>query len=174
MTDRIPPEIWEAAKQRSLARAGEDYEAADALRAEIEAAGWRVVDSGTSFRLEPVPADVEVGGEIRYGSSEAVPSRLEEARTGLATVVLVASPDPVETLRSLEEALLEWPGVALITSHDRWFLDRLATHILAFEGDSNVVWFTGSYHDYEADRKKRLGAAADRPHRIKNRKLTKN
>jgi ATP-binding cassette ChvD family protein len=79
----------------------------------------------------------------------------------------------VETLRSLEEALLEWPGVALITSHDRWFLDRLATHILAFEGDSNVVWFTGSYQDYEADRKKRLGPAADRPHRIKYRKLTR-
>jgi energy-dependent translational throttle protein EttA len=79
----------------------------------------------------------------------------------------------VETLRSLEEAILEWPGVALITSHDRWFLDRIATHILAFEGDSNVVWFTGSYQDYEADRKKRLGAAADRPHRIKYRKLTR-
>ncbi len=79
----------------------------------------------------------------------------------------------VETLRSLEEALLEWPGVALITSHDRWFLDRLATHILAFEGDSRVVWFQGSYQEYEADRKKRLGADADRPHRIKYRKLTR-
>jgi sulfate-transporting ATPase len=79
----------------------------------------------------------------------------------------------VETLRSLEEALLEWPGVALITSHDRWFLDRVATHILAFESDSQVVWFTGTYQDYEADRKKRLGPAADRPHRIKYRKLTK-
>jgi energy-dependent translational throttle protein EttA len=79
----------------------------------------------------------------------------------------------VETLRSLEEALLEWPGVALITSHDRWFLDRLATHILAFENDSNVVWFTGSYQEYEADRKKRLGTAADQPHRIKYRKLTR-
>jgi ATP-binding cassette ChvD family protein len=80
----------------------------------------------------------------------------------------------VETLRSLEEALLEWPGVALITSHDRWFLDRVATHILAFESDSQVVWFTGTYQDYEADRKKRLGPAADRPHRIKYRKLTKH
>jgi sulfate-transporting ATPase len=80
----------------------------------------------------------------------------------------------VETLRSLEEALLEWPGVALITSHDRWFLDRVATHILAFESDSEVVWFTGTYQDYEADRKKRLGPAAERPHRIKYRKLTKN
>ncbi len=80
----------------------------------------------------------------------------------------------VETLRSLEEALLEWPGVALITSHDRWFLDRVATHILAFESESNVVWFTGTYQEYDADRKKRLGPAADRPHRIKYRKLTKN
>ena len=79
----------------------------------------------------------------------------------------------VETLRSLEEALLEWPGVALITSHDRWFLDRLATHILAFEGDSRVVWYTGSYQEYELDRKKRLGADADQPHRIKYRKLTR-
>jgi energy-dependent translational throttle protein EttA len=79
----------------------------------------------------------------------------------------------VETLRALEAALLDWPGVALITSHDRWFLDRLATHILAFEGDSNVVWFTGSYQEYEADRKKRLGTEADRPHRIKYRKLTR-
>ncbi|MGE0785902.1 MAG: energy-dependent translational throttle protein EttA [Sandaracinaceae bacterium] len=79
----------------------------------------------------------------------------------------------VETLRSLESALLEWPGCALITSHDRWFLDRVATHILAFEGDSRVVWFEGAYAEYEADRKKRLGEDADRPHRITYRKLTK-
>ncbi len=79
----------------------------------------------------------------------------------------------VETLRSLESALLEWPGCALITSHDRWFLDRVATHIIAFEGDSRVVFFDGNYDEYEADRKKRLGAEADRPHRIKYRKLTK-
>ncbi|MBX3269565.1 MAG: energy-dependent translational throttle protein EttA [Sandaracinaceae bacterium] len=80
----------------------------------------------------------------------------------------------VETLRSLEAALLEWPGCALITSHDRWFLDRIATHILAFEGDSRVVFFEGTYDEYEADRKRRLGAEAERPHRIKYRKLTKN
>ncbi|MEC7524182.1 MAG: energy-dependent translational throttle protein EttA [Myxococcota bacterium] len=79
----------------------------------------------------------------------------------------------VETLRSLESALLEWPGCALITSHDRWFLDRVATHIIAFEGDSQVVFFDGNYDEYEADRKKRLGAEAERPHRIKYRKLTK-
>jgi ATP-binding cassette ChvD family protein len=79
----------------------------------------------------------------------------------------------VETLRSLESALLDWPGCALITSHDRWFLDRVATHILAFEGDSRVVWFEGAYDEYEADRKKRLGAEAEIPHRIKYRKLTR-
>jgi len=77
----------------------------------------------------------------------------------------------VETLRALEEALLEFPGCVLVTSHDRWFLDRLATHILAFEGDSHVEWFEGNYADYEADRKRRLGVDADTPHRIKYRKL---
>jgi energy-dependent translational throttle protein EttA len=78
----------------------------------------------------------------------------------------------VETLRALEEALLTFPGCAVIISHDRWFLDRIATHILAFEGDSGVVWFEGNYADYEADRKRRLGANADQPHRIKYRKLS--
>ena len=77
----------------------------------------------------------------------------------------------VETLRALEEALLAFAGCAVIISHDRWFLDRIATHILAFEGDSQVVWFEGNYADYEADRKRRLGVDADQPHRIKYRKL---
>jgi sulfate-transporting ATPase len=77
----------------------------------------------------------------------------------------------VETLRALEEALLEFPGSAVVISHDRWFLDRIATHILAFEGSSEVVWFTGNYADYEADRRRRLGSAADRPHRIKYKRL---
>ncbi len=77
----------------------------------------------------------------------------------------------VETLRALEEALLAFPGCAVIISHDRWFLDRVATHILAFEGDSKVVWFEGNYADYEADRKKRLGVDADTPHRIKFKPL---
>ncbi len=75
----------------------------------------------------------------------------------------------VETLRALEEALLAFPGCVLVTSHDRWFLDRIATHILAFEGDSHVEWFEGNYADYEADRHRRLGEAADQPHRIKYR-----
>ncbi|MGH8311705.1 MAG: energy-dependent translational throttle protein EttA, partial [Gammaproteobacteria bacterium] len=77
----------------------------------------------------------------------------------------------VETLRALEEALLAFPGCAVVISHDRWFLDRVATHMLAFEGDSKVVWFEGNYADYEADRKRRLGADADQPHRIKYRRL---
>ncbi len=77
----------------------------------------------------------------------------------------------VETLRALEEALLVYPGCAVVISHDRWFLDRVATHILAFEGDSKTVWFEGGYSDYEADRKKRLGLDADQPHRIKYKKI---
>ncbi|MBP9146570.1 MAG: energy-dependent translational throttle protein EttA [Thermoanaerobaculia bacterium] len=77
----------------------------------------------------------------------------------------------VDTLRALEDALLEFAGCAVVISHDRWFLDRIATHILAFEGDSEVVWFEGNYQDYEADRKRRLGADADQPHRLKYRKL---
>jgi ATPase subunit of ABC transporter with duplicated ATPase domains len=79
----------------------------------------------------------------------------------------------VETLRSLEEALLAFQGCAMVISHDRWFLDRICTHIMAFEGDSKVVYLEGSYQDYEADRKARLGADADVPKRIKYRKLTK-
>jgi sulfate-transporting ATPase len=79
----------------------------------------------------------------------------------------------VNTLRALEEALENYLGCAVVISHDRWFLDRIATHILAFEGDSKVVWFEGNYSDYEKDRKRRLGAAADQPHRIKYRQLTR-
>jgi len=79
----------------------------------------------------------------------------------------------VDTLRALEQALLDFAGCAVVISHDRWFLDRIATHILAFEGDSHVEWFAGNYQEYEADRKRRLGAEADQPHRIKYRKLTR-
>ena len=77
----------------------------------------------------------------------------------------------VETLRALEEAILDFPGCVLVISHDRWFLDRIATHILAFEGDSTVTWFEGNYADYEMDRKRRLGADADQPHRIKYKRI---
>jgi energy-dependent translational throttle protein EttA len=93
-----------------------------------------------------------------------------------ANVLLLDEPTndlDVNTLRALEEALESFAGCAVVISHDRWFLDRIATHILAFEGDSKVVWFDGNYSEYEADRKIRLGAAAERPHRIKYRQLTR-
>jgi ATP-binding cassette ChvD family protein len=94
-----------------------------------------------------------------------------------ANVIILDEPTndlDVNTLRALEEGLENFAGCAVISSHDRWFLDRIATHILAFEGDSKVVWFEGNYSDYEADRKKRLGKEADRPHRIRYRKLTRD
>ena len=94
-----------------------------------------------------------------------------------ANVLLLDEPTndlDVNTMRALEEALENFAGCAVVISHDRWFLDRIATHILAFEGDSRVVWFEGNYSDYEADRKARLGAAADQPHRIKYRHLTRD
>jgi ATP-binding cassette ChvD family protein len=93
-----------------------------------------------------------------------------------ANVILLDEPTndlDVDTLRALEEALAEYAGCAVIISHDRWFLDRLATHILAFEGDSHVEWFEGNFQDYEADKRRRLGAAATEPHRIKYRPLTR-
>ncbi|NWG47335.1 MAG: energy-dependent translational throttle protein EttA [Alphaproteobacteria bacterium] len=93
-----------------------------------------------------------------------------------ANVLLLDEPTndlDVETLRALEDALADFPGCAVIISHDRWFLDRLATHILAFEGDSHVEWFEGNYQDYEEDRKRRLGAEAERPHRIKFKRFTR-
>ena len=79
----------------------------------------------------------------------------------------------IDTLRALEEALLAFPGCAVVISHDRWFIDRIATHVLAFEGESEVTWFEGNFSDYEKDRKKRLGADADQPHRIHYKKLTR-
>ena len=91
-----------------------------------------------------------------------------------ANVLLLDEPTndlDVDTLRALEEALLDFAGCAVVISHDRWFLDRIATHILAFEGDSEVVWFEGNYEDYEADRHARLGTEADQPHRIKYRRI---
>ncbi len=94
-----------------------------------------------------------------------------------ANVLLLDEPTndlDVNTMRALEEALENFAGCAVIISHDRWFLDRIATHILAFEGDSKVVWFDGNYSEYEADRKQRLGADADQPHRIKYRQLTRD
>ena len=102
--------------------------------------------------------------------------RLHLAKTLLqgGNVLLLDEPSndlDVETLRALEDALLEFPGCAMVISHDRWFLDRIATHILAFEGDSHVEFFPGNYNEYEADKKRRLGDEASRPHRVKYKKL---
>ncbi|MBV8120074.1 MAG: ATP-binding cassette domain-containing protein, partial [Alphaproteobacteria bacterium] len=94
-----------------------------------------------------------------------------------ANVLLLDEPTndlDIDTLRALEEALDDFAGCAVVVTHDRWFLDRVATHILAFEGDSQVVWFEGNYADYEADRRRRLGAAADQPHRIRYKPLVRN
>jgi ATPase subunit of ABC transporter with duplicated ATPase domains len=91
-----------------------------------------------------------------------------------ANVLLLDEPTndlDVDTLRALEEALLEFAGCAVVISHDRWFLDRIATHMLAFEGDSQVTWFEGNYQDYEKVRHERLGAEADTPHRIRYKRL---
>jgi ATPase subunit of ABC transporter with duplicated ATPase domains len=93
-----------------------------------------------------------------------------------ANVLLLDEPTndlDVNTMRALEEALENFAGCAVVISHDRWFLDRIATHILAFEGESRVVWFEGNYSAYEMDRRARMGAAADQPHRIKYRQLTR-
>jgi len=105
-------------------------------------------------------------------------NRLHLARTLRAGGNLLLLDEPtndldVDTLRALEEALLAFAGCAVVISHDRWFLDRIATHILAFEGDSQVVWFEGNYQAYEADLRRRLGAEADQPHRIKFKPLTR-
>jgi ATPase subunit of ABC transporter with duplicated ATPase domains len=93
-----------------------------------------------------------------------------------ANVLLLDEPTndlDVNTMRALEEALENFAGCAIIISHDRWFLDRVATHILAFEGDSKVFWFDGNFSEYEEDKRKRLGAEADQPHRIRYRELTR-
>jgi len=102
-----------------------------------------------------------VDGRLRVTSSCVIP--LDEPTNDL----------DVDTLRALEDALLAFPGCAVVISHDRWFLDRIATHVLAFEGDSEVRWFEGNFSDYEADRHKRLGTDADQPHRIAYKPLTR-
>jgi sulfate-transporting ATPase len=113
-------------------------------------------------------------GQLSGGERNRV--HLAKLLKGGANLLLLDEPTndlDVDTLRALEEALLDFAGCAVVISHDRWFLDRIATHILAFEGDSHVEWFEGNYQDYEADRHRRLGADADQPHRIKFRKLTR-
>ena len=113
-------------------------------------------------------------GELSGGERNRV--HLAKLLRNGSNVLLLDEPTndlDVDTLRALEEALLQFAGCVVVISHDRWFLDRIATHMLAFEGESRVVWFEGNYQDYEADRHRRLGTAADQPHRIKYRKLTR-
>ncbi len=113
-------------------------------------------------------------GQLSGGERNRV--HLAKVLKSRANVLLLDEPTndlDVETLRALEDALLEFPGCAVVVSHDRFFLDRVATHIVAFEGDSQVLWFEGNYQDYEEDRRKRLGDEADRPHRIKYKPLTR-
>jgi len=114
-------------------------------------------------------------GDLSGGERNRV--HLAKVMKSGANVLMLDEPTndlDVDTLRALEEALLGYPGCILITSHDRWFLDRIATHIIAFEGDSQVIWFEGNYDDYESDRKLRLGTLAEQPHRIKYKPLTRN
>jgi len=125
-----------------------------------------------ALRLPPWDAQVQhlSGGEKR---------RVALCRLLLSKPDMLLLDEPtndldVNTMRALEEALENFGGCAVVISHDRWFLDRIATHILAFEGDSRTLWFEGNYSEYEADRKKRLGAEADCPHRIKYRQLTRD
>ena len=112
-------------------------------------------------------------GELSGGERNRV--HLAKVLRAGGNVLLLDEPTndlDVETLRALEDALLNFPGCAVVISHDRWFLDRIATHILAFEGNSEVVWFEGNYQDYVADLKRRRGEDAAQPHRLKYRKLT--
>jgi ATPase subunit of ABC transporter with duplicated ATPase domains len=111
-------------------------------------------------------------GELSGGERNRV--HLAKLLKSGSNVLLLDEPTndlDVETLRALEEALLAFPGCAVVISHDRWFLDRIATHILAFEGESEVVWFEGNYEDYEVDRHRRLGTDADNPRRLKYKKI---
>ena len=155
-----------------------------------EQAVWQsIADGQDTFRLGPTPINVRAyiarfgftgqDQQQKVGTlSGGQRNRLHLARMlkSGANVILLDEPTndlDVNTIRALEEAMENFAGCAVVISHDRWFLDRVATHILAFEGDSQVVWHEGNYQSYEADRKKRLGIEAERPHRIKYRKLTK-
>ncbi len=157
---------------------------------EPEKTVWEVISEGSdSIWLDraEVNSRAYVGSFNFTGSDQQKPVRLlsggERNRVHLAqmlkeqsNVLLLDEPTndlDVNTLRALEEAILAFAGCVLVISHDRWFLDRIATHILAFEGDSHVEWFPGPYSDYVTDRRRRLGDKADRPHRVTYRKLTR-
>jgi sulfate-transporting ATPase len=139
--------------------------------------GGRLVNSraycaGFNFRG---PDQQKKVGDLSGGERNRV--HLAKLLKSGANLILLDEPTndlDVDTLRALEDALLEFGGCLVVVSHDRWFLDRIATHILSFEGDSQAIWFEGNYHDYEEDRRRRLGEDADQPHRIKYRKLTRD
>ena len=138
--------------------------------------GKRIMSSRAyvgSFNFKGVDQQKKVG-QLSGGERNRV-HLAKMLKTG-ANVLLLDEPTndlDVDTLRALEEALLSFAGCAVVISHDRWFLDRIATHILAFEGNSSVVWFEGNYQDYEADRKRRLGDEALNPTRIKYKPVTR-
>jgi ATPase subunit of ABC transporter with duplicated ATPase domains len=114
-------------------------------------------------------------GEISGGERNRV--QLAKVLRSAGNVLLLDEPTndlDVDTLRALEDGLLTFPGCAVVISHDRWFLDRIATHVLAFEGDAVVRWFEGNFSDYEADRHKRLGTDADQPHRLRYKPITRS
>ncbi|MSP71415.1 MAG: energy-dependent translational throttle protein EttA [Myxococcales bacterium] len=132
-------------------------------RAYVSAFGFRGQDHGKKV------------GELSGGERNRV--HLAKLLKSGGNVLMLDEPTndlDVDTLRALEDALLDFPGCALVISHDRWFLDRIATHILAFEGDSQVFWFEGNYQEYEADRRRRIGAEADTPRRLKYRRFTRS
>jgi ATPase subunit of ABC transporter with duplicated ATPase domains len=152
---------------------------------------WQVISDGeTSIRVgnTEIPSRAYVAAFGFKGPDQQKPAGLmsggERGRVNLALTLkqggnLLLLDEPandldVETLSSLENALLEFPGCAVITSHDRWFLDRIATHILAWEGGSNWFWFVGNFESYEKNKIERLGAEAARPHRVTYRKLTRD
>ena len=121
---------------------------------------------GLADRVDHLPSQLSGGERNRVHLAKML-------RKG-ANVILLDEPTndlDVDTLRSLEEGIMEYPGCVFVTSHDRWFLDRLATHILAYEGDSQVVWFEGNFEEYEKDKRRRLGDEAVQPHRVRYKKL---
>ena len=161
---RLPPETAETFEENALIKA--------CAAACATAAAAIADDSGIAAAAlggRPGVRSARYAGE---GASDE--ENLAKLLRAGGNVLLLDEPTndlDVDTLRAVEDALVDFAGCAVIVSHDRWFLDRIATHILAFEGDSRAVWFEGNYQDYEADRRRRLGAEAEQPHRIKYRKL---